>query len=1152
MGSALADGDLGSTPQLLLNTGFENGVGERAADWGVWPPAGRDAGVSSTRDAAVRHAGSYSGRLQIARDDFAGICTWHHPAVPVQAGQELLLTFWVKAEGVTKRCGCDVQLRRGPQEIVGSRATEMLQGTFDWRQVVHRFTIPEGVDHICVVPLLEGKGTVWFDDVLVYGTPTVEPASVTTPPKIDGDLSDACWAAQSGAGGFALADGSGLPERATRVWAACDSANLYFAFRCEKKPADKLTKSVAKRDGPVWTDDDVEVFLNPQRDRNDYYQFVLNALGTKYDSYRTDAAWNANWRAAARDADDAWSAEIAIPIAELPVDLTVGRTWCANFGRSDKIAGQASAWSCPFGGFHSPGRFGTLANLQLDLAPYYERDARTRIASVREAYDAATAGLDAAGAPPTIAAPFAQREPRIRDGLAQLEALLKDPVATSAEAWAQVRPQAAALAADIEALRAASVRLHAYSLWRDAKAPQPRFGLATAPPMVKVRKDGADFAGDVARELSLSAARNEHEAAQVVAVSLFDQDLADCRAEIGALRGPGGATMEADNLRLGIVGYVTTAKPGYETAYVGDWPDPLMPNAPFTLRAGELQPVWLRVYVPPDARPGDYQGTLTVTGGGETREIAVKLRVFGFALPRRQHLATPFGCDPGSLSQWYAGTRDYQATMPPEVYARWNRFMLDYRLTPTHVAGAYLKESRDAPGRPTYDYSVTDQCVAAIADRLPLQGVAMAGIGSVGWAASNGARCVPTSEDAHSGKRCGRITWPKTDGWAALDRNMPGQQLAERSCRAFRFWVKSLDPSLETERIVAFVNAFPNRWVTEFPIGGTEWHEVRIPVEQYHHNTTGETLTLDALKTCGDFQFVIAEKDRIIEYLVDDVVGECADGDVVIDDFEEETQRDALRAQLGGQLQHWKEKGWFDLGHVYAKDELRPEEYDQVIPLYRQALTIAPDMPLMQTYYVNRTPQELVGIVRVWCAITSVHDEDFLSARRKAGEKTWLYVCCGPPPPFANFFIDEPGIDHRLLFWQAWQHDCTGLLYWETNYWSGMMPLKPGDPRWPAVPWNQEQVATYREYKVNGDGFLIYPGPDWTPIPSVRLENIRDGIEDYEYLWLLRDRDPRSPLPTVGEDISRDFTHFCKDPRVLEARRQAIARAVEQAGSESR
>jgi hypothetical protein len=41
----------------------------------------------------------------------------------------------------------------------------------------------------------------------------------------------------------------------------------------------------------------------------------------------------------------------------------------------------------------------------------------------------------------------------------------------------------------------------------------------------------------------------------------------------------------------------------------------------------------------------------------------------------------------------------------------------------------------------------------------------------------------------------------------------------------------------------------------------------------------------------------------------------------------------------------------------------------------------------------------------------------------------------------------------------------------------------------------------------NGDGFLLYPGPlagHAGPVSSVRLEQAREGVEDYEYLYLLK------------------------------------------------
>ena len=42
-------------------------------------------------------------------------------------------------------------------------------------------------------------------------------------------------------------------------------------------------------------------------------------------------------------------------------------------------------------------------------------------------------------------------------------------------------------------------------------------------------------------------------------------------------------------------------------------------------------------------------------------------------------------------------------------------------------------------------------------------------------------------------------------------------------------------------------------------------------------------------------------------------------------------------------------------------------------------------------------------------------------------------------------------------------------------------------------------------YYFNGEGQLIYPGPGGSPYSSVRLENFRDGMEDYEYLFRLKE-----------------------------------------------
>jgi hypothetical protein len=100
------------------------------------------------------------------------------------------------------------------------------------------------------------------------------------------------------------------------------------------------------------------------------------------------------------------------------------------------------------------------------------------------------------------------------------------------------------------------------------------------------------------------------------------------------------------------------------------------------------------------------------------------------------------------------------------------------------------------------------------------------------------------------------------------------------------------------------------------------------------------------------------------------------------------------------------------------------------------------------------------------------------------------------------------------------------------------------------VPWKLKRFA--------GDGFLCYPGPDGRPLSSIRLENLRDGFEDYEYLWLLRASLPRLAAPARAEaekllaidaPLARSNMVYTEDPAVILSRRASIARILESVGS---
>lgn len=159
--------------------------------------------------------------------------------------------------------------------------------------------------------------------------------------------------------------------------------------------------------------------------------------------------------------------------------------------------------------------------------------------------------------------------------------------------------------------------------------------LWTAPPVEKVLREAAPptSPGD---SITLYAAKNEYEPFQII-VRPDASGTASLR--LGDFTGPG--TIGQANLELRRVGYVRVTTPSDASALTspsGYIPDPLEVvafGAADSVTAMQNQPYWITVYVPPSAAAGDYTAMLTVTVGGGTQSIPVKLHVYDFALPAR-------------------------------------------------------------------------------------------------------------------------------------------------------------------------------------------------------------------------------------------------------------------------------------------------------------------------------------------------------------------------------------------------------------------------------------------------------------------------------------------------------------------------------------
>ena len=253
-----------------------------------------------------------------------------------------------------------------------------------------------------------------------------------------------------------------------------------------------------------------------------------------------------------------------------------------------------------------------------------------------------------------------------------------------------------------------------------------------------------------------------------------------------------------------------------------------------------------------------------------------------------------------------------------------------------------------------------------------------------------------------------------------------------------------------------------------------------------------------------------------------------------------------------------KDQGWLDYSYVYIGDET-----DNFELMRRMADTVHSRYPGVRVMIGGSIPRpELVGYIDVWDPIMrpgGVYGFDPEVCRRALarGEEVLWYVCIAPHPPYPNVQMEDPLVDSRSLFWMTYRYDIMGYEYWGYNFW-GSNVTPEGEPRWPAVEWN-----SYAYDHTNGDGQICYPGPGGRPLPSLRLEVNRDGIEDWEALWLLEDlartarelkldRERRvaglvsraQALADVPPQLVSDLTHYTKDPREILSAREQVSRLI--------
>lgn len=139
------------------------------------------------------------------------------------------------------------------------------------------------------------------------------------PPQIDGLGEDACWKEAQSLGDFVKLPAGATPVYRTEARFAWDDQALYALFTAYQDRKTLWRESDGSRDGRIWNDDAIELFLNrPDATEKKYAQFVVNAWGSVFDMYNGNAKFNAEFALKTSIQDDRFIVEMAIPWTSLP------------------------------------------------------------------------------------------------------------------------------------------------------------------------------------------------------------------------------------------------------------------------------------------------------------------------------------------------------------------------------------------------------------------------------------------------------------------------------------------------------------------------------------------------------------------------------------------------------------------------------------------------------------------------------------------------------------------------------------------------------------------------------------------------------------------------------------------------------------------
>ncbi len=226
---------------------------------------------------------------------------------------------------------------------------------------------------------------------------------------------------------------------------------------------------------------------------------------------------------------------------------------------------------------------------------------------------------------------------------------------------------------------------------------------------------------------------------------------------------------------------------------------------------------------------------------------------------------------------------------------------------------------------------------------------------------------------------------------------------------------------------------------------------------------------------------------------------------------------------------HIESLGLIDSFCVHVADEPIPVNLESYKALSARVKAAAPKLRRIDAIHVP----DLLDSLEIWVPQLNYLKqwEQEYRAAQQAGNELWFYIAWVPQGLYPNRMIDSYAIKSRVLHWMNALYDTTGYLHWALDRWS--IPLSSlGSP---------------------GDQYICWPSKRYVANSSLRYEAEREGLEDCELMFMVRDKlmqdgktreEAQAEMERIGRQAVGAYEDFTRNYAEMESVRSELIKAL--------